>query len=393
MIDKKLEFLSKAKKKHGDKYDYSKVDYVNSITKVCIICPEHGEFWQLPSSHTGGHGCPKCAIDSLKQKRRTSLSEFISKANAVHNHFYDYSKVEYVNSTTKVCINCPEHGEFWQVPFSHLSGRGCPVCRYIKSSSKCRMDQDVFISRSTEIHKGKYDYSKVVYKNTDTKVIIGCPIHGDFEQTPHHHIKGIGCPVCGSKTYDTEEFIRKARLRHGDKYDYSKTAYTGKRNKVIITCPIHGDFEQSPQNHIKKTGCPECGLKFGVQEKKVLNALREKYNNVVYQYTNDTFLKGKSKNMSLDCFLADYNIGVEYQGTHHFFPLKAFGGKKALDIVSNRDKLKYQKCLDNGVQVFYVSFERKVPDDYFVPIYRTIEDLLQAIDNNIKEKHLVKSEQ
>lgn len=324
---------------------------------------------------------------------RSTKEKFVTKAKEIHGDFYDYSKVEYVTNRTKVCIICPVHGEFFQTPDTHLRGCGCPVCRYIKSSSKCRMNQDVFISRSTAIHNGKYDYSKVVYKNTDTKVIIGCPIHGDFEQAPHHHIKGIGCPVCGSKTYDTEEFIRKARIRHGDKYDYSKTVYTGKKNKVIITCPIHGDFEQLPQNHVKRSGCPECGLKFGAQEKKVLNALQEKYNNVVYQYTNDTFLKGKSKNMSLDCFLADYNIGVEYQGAQHFYSFERFGGEKTLNKVTKRDKLKYQKCLDNGVQVFYVSFERKVPDDYFVPIYRTIEDLLQAIDNYIKEKHLVKSEQ
>ena len=111
------------------------------------------------------------------------------------------------------------------------------------------MQQDDFINRATKLHNGKYDYSKVNYKNTDTKVIIGCP-------------------TCGSKTYDTEEFIRRARLKHGDKYDYSKTEYTGKKNKVIITCPIHGDFEQLPQNHLKRSGCPECGLRFGVQEKR-----------------------------------------------------------------------------------------------------------------------------
>ena len=316
---------------------------------------------------------------------RSTKENFITRANEIHNNKYDYSKVEYINNRTKTCIICPEHGEFWQTPEVHLRGCVCLVCRYIKSSSKCRMQQDDFINRATKLHNGKYDYSKVNYKNTDTKVVIGCPIHGDFKQAPHHHLKGIGCPICGSKTYDTEEFIRRARLKHGDKYDYSKTKYTGKKNKVIITCPIHGDFEQLPQNHLKRSGCPECGLRFGVQEKKVLVAVQDKYENVTYQYTNSTFLKGKTKNMTLDIFLPDYNIGIEYQGTHHFYPLKAFGGENALAIVSKRDKVKYQKCLENGVKVFYVSFEKQVPDEYFAPVYRTMDDLFNAIDSYIED--------
>lgn len=89
--------------------------------------------------------------------------------------------------------------------------------------------------------------------------------------------------------------------------------------------------------------------------------------------------------MTLDIFLPDYNIGIEYQGVHHFYPLKAFGGENALAIVSKRDKMKYQKCLENGVKVFYVSFERQVPDDYFAPIYRTMDDLFNAIDRYIEE--------
>lgn len=248
------------------------------------------------------------------------------------------------------------------------------------------MKQEDFINRSLQIHNAKYDYSKVNYKNTDTKVTITCPIHGDFEQTPHHHLKGIGCPTCANKTYDTDEFIKKARKKHGDKYDYSKTEYKGKKHKVTITCPIHGDFEQLPQNHIRRSGCPECGVRFGVQEKKVFKALESQYENVTYQYTNNTFLKGKSKNMSLDIFLPDYNIGVEYQGVHHFYPLKAFGGEKSLYIVKNRDKYKYQRCVENGVKLFYISFEKQIPNDYFAPIYKTTDELISAINTYIKEQ-------
>jgi hypothetical protein len=322
--------------------------------------------------------------------KRKTTQDFIETARIVHSNKYDYSKVEYVNNRTKVCIICPEHGEFWQTPDQHLRGQGCPVCRYIKSSSKIRMGQDEFIKRSNEIHQQKYDYSKVNYKNTDTKVIMGCPIHGDFEQTPHHHLKGIGCPICGSKTYDTNEFVKRAKQTHGDKYNYSKTNYIDKRHKIIITCPLHGDFEQLPQNHLSGRGCPECGRHFGVQEKKVLKLLKEKFKNVEYQYTNTTFLKGLKKNLTLDFFLPDYNIGIEYQGIQHFIPQKVFGGENAYNIVKERDLRKYNKCKENGVTVFYISFEKQIPDDYFAPVYRTIDELIDAINKHINNQDNIK---
>ena len=119
----KEEFIKGARKKHGDKYDYSKVDYVNKRTKVCIICHEHGEFWQTPSSHLQGKGCPICGGTSTLTKE-----ELIKKARKVHDNKYNYTKVEYVNNKTKVCIICPEHGEFWQTPYDHFYGCGCPKC-------------------------------------------------------------------------------------------------------------------------------------------------------------------------------------------------------------------------------------------------------------------------
>ena len=121
------DFIKRAKEVHGDKYDYSKVDYKNNKSKVCIICPEHGEFWQEASSHLSGNGCPKCNGGTF-----LSQHEFIEKAKKVHNNFYDYSKVEYKNARSKVCIICPRHGEFWQEASSHLSGKGCPKCKSSK---------------------------------------------------------------------------------------------------------------------------------------------------------------------------------------------------------------------------------------------------------------------
>lgn len=152
-------FIEKAKKLHDNKYDYSKAEYVNTNTKVCIICPEHGEFWQTPSNHLQGKGCPKC-----KGKNKTT-EEFIEKANIIHNNKYDYSKVEYKSNRTKVCIICPEHGEFWQTPHEHLHGCGCPKCKNIKwNKETCYQEAKKYKTR-TEFQKGCNRAYRVVCKN------------------------------------------------------------------------------------------------------------------------------------------------------------------------------------------------------------------------------------
>ena len=180
------EFISKSKLIHGDKYDYSKVEYVNNHSKVCIICPEHGEFWMRPINHLQGNNCPKCSSTA-----KLSTEEFVNRAKKIHDDRYDYSKVNYINCQTKVCIICPEHGEFWQKPIYHLSGGGCNRCY-----GNCRKTTEEFIEQSKKIHNNKYDYSKVEYINYDKKVCIVCPIHGEFWQSPDSHLQGCGCAKC-----------------------------------------------------------------------------------------------------------------------------------------------------------------------------------------------------
>jgi len=126
------EFIERANKTHGlGKYDYSKITcFKNSKEKVCIVCPKHGEFWQIAGAHTIGIGCRRCASEKLAKDRAMSQEEFINRANKIHNGKFDYSKVVYVNSIKKVCIICPSHGEFYQKPAIHLKTRGCPQCRY-----------------------------------------------------------------------------------------------------------------------------------------------------------------------------------------------------------------------------------------------------------------------
>ena len=195
------DFIKNAIEIHKNKYDYSKVDYINAYTKVCIICPEHGEFWQTPHNHTANKaGCPQCS----KYHKRYNINSFIEIAKTVHGNKYDYSKVLYKDSKTKVNIICPKHGEFWQTPSKHMAGQGCPECSYITTANKTRKNTEQFINEAKLIHNNKYDYSKVEYKNVYNKVIIICPKHGEFKQTPHHHLNYHGCPSCNNSILENE---------------------------------------------------------------------------------------------------------------------------------------------------------------------------------------------
>ena len=192
-------FINKAKEKHGNKYDYSQVDYINNKTLVDIICPIHGSFKQKPFLHLNGHGCPLCGKDEIANKNRATLEEFLKQAQSIHGNKYNYSKVEYINNNTKICVTCPQHGDFWVTPNNHLSrSSGCPYC------AKNKMDINNFIKQSNVIHNNSYDYSQAVYINSQTKVKIICRKHGEFWQTPNMHLRGQGCPKCATSHLERE---------------------------------------------------------------------------------------------------------------------------------------------------------------------------------------------
>jgi len=302
MRDKKTtRFIARSRKIHGNKYDYSKVVYINNKTKVIIICPIHGEFKQTPGSHLKGAGCNDCGIERTK----LTTAIFIAKAREIHGYKYDYSKVIYVNAKTKVIIICPIHGEFKQMPNGHLLGRGCKKCGLITILLKTRSNTEEFILKARKIHGDKYDYSKVVYINNRTKVIIICPIHGEFKQLPNSHLTGYGCDRCGydimvdKLSYTTDIFIAKARAIHGDKYDYSKVVYVNSKTKVIIICPIHGEFKQLPYTHLSSGGCYDCGMLCGIDNRRSNTeefiARSRKIHGDKYDYSKVIYIDAKTK--------------------------------------------------------------------------------------------------
>ena len=292
----KEEFIIKARKIHGDKYDYSNVEYVNTNVKVCIICPEHGEFWQSPHVHLRGRGCPKCGANKRRKSRTSTTEIFIEKARKIHGDKYDYSKINYINNRTKVCIVCPEHGEFWQTPGSHTNnGNGCPLCGNKNCSEKHLKSINIFIKQAKEIHGDKYDYSKVEYSGNHEKVIIICPEHGEFLQSPGKHLQGCGCPKCaGNVKSNTKEFIEKAKEVHGDKYDYSKVEYINCHTNVCIICPEHGEFWQTPSTHLRGNGCSKCSGKAKSNTEEFIKKAQLIHGNK-YDYSETVYIAAAKK--------------------------------------------------------------------------------------------------
>lgn len=200
------EFTVRARKVHGTKYDYSRVEYTNAKTKVEIICPLHNKsYHQTPDTHLSGSGCVLCANERTNKKLSLTTEEFITKARAVHGNLYDYSATIYKNSHQHVTIKCNLHKkDYQQTPNSHLNGGGCDLCAIVLRAKKKTLTTKEFIAKATAIHGGKYNYSLVKYVSAKTNVDILCRVHnhGVFSQMPDTHIQGSGCLRCNKGATD-----------------------------------------------------------------------------------------------------------------------------------------------------------------------------------------------
>ena len=306
------DFLERARAAHGDRYDYSQVQYLTRRTKVTIICPEHGPFQQEPANHWNGSGCPACA-----GCKRTTQQDFLARSRAAHGDRYDYSKAEYLGVDSKVTIICPEHGEFEQAAYDHMAGRGCAKCGAAKAVEARRHSPDKFIAAARRKHGSRFDYSRVVYVNSTTPVEIVCPEHGSFWQTAALHADGSGCPLCAPNTRVTkDEFIDRATKVHLGRYSYDGITFVNMGTKVTVMCPDHGAFSTLPKDHVSKaTGCPACASErtSSIEESEVADWLRAE-GEVVQTNTREP-LEG----LEIDIYLPERKVGIEYNGAywHH----------------------------------------------------------------------------
>jgi hypothetical protein len=294
-------------------YDYSKVKYINSNTKIIIICLIHGEFSIQPYKlfKSKVHLCSKCRKNQIGFRVKDTES-FVKKANIIHNNKYNYSKTKYLNNSKDLIITCHKHGDFKITPDDHLTNqRGCPNCKKRHS-----LTQDEVLIRLNKIHKNKYEYVDFNYKTVYDYIKIKCPIHGEFEQKISLHLRGHGCPKCGKNSLkkDTKSFIERSNLIHKNKYDYSLTSYNNSQEKVIITCPIHGEFEQIARDHLHGNGCWNCS----VEQRQKFSSYEEEIENFI-KNTNPKVQILRNHNIGkkeIDVFLPEFNLGFEFNGNY-----------------------------------------------------------------------------
>lgn len=217
------EFIAKAIKVHGNRYGYLLVDYIDSRHTVKVVCPIHGVFEQMGNIHLQGSGCPMCKVEMTKQICGKPLQSFINDCYKIHGKKYGYSMVIYVNNRTKVRIICPIHGVFEQEPSAHLKGSGCPVCAGLAIAKSKTQTTEEFIKKARLVHGNRFEYSFVDYKGSKTKVLIICPIHGVFEQTPHNHLQGCGCPVCRASKGErkVEQYLIENNIKYIRQYKFN----------------------------------------------------------------------------------------------------------------------------------------------------------------------------
>jgi hypothetical protein len=248
---------------------------------------------------------------------KCTTDKFIERAKKVHGDKYSYEKTKYIKTNIKVIITCKEHGNFEQTPNRHLSGAGCNKCAHNKVNNGMTFSNQQFIIKARLVHGDKYDYSKIDYKQSKIKVVIICPIHGEFLQEPRQHLFGNRCPKCvGNQLLTKNEFIEKSEIVHGMKYNYDKSEYKNERIKTLIICPEHGEFYQTPNSHMAGYGCPQCNKSKG--EEIIRRWLLK--NNVKFK-SEKTFINlcgAGGGLLRFDFYLPDDNICIEYDGRQHF---------------------------------------------------------------------------
>ncbi len=405
-------FIKKSIEKYGTKYDYSLVEYRDVKTKVKIIY-NNTVYEQTPSSHL--IHCPE------KKTNIKTNSEFIEEANKIHKDKYDYSLVEYKNNKTKIIIKCPIHGEFEQVPNSHLQGCGCKKCgdiyrdriykpkyttsefieeaksiwgdkydyslvNYVNNRIKVKiiydgiiyeqrpslhlkhppeyfLNQEIFLIKAKRKWGDKYDYSLVDFKTTKEyiKVIYENRI---YDQLPSNHLK-YAPELVNSKTLD--EFIKESNEIHNNKYSYDKSVYVNDRTLLTITCPIHGDFKQKPHIHTRGCGCKKCSDSFG--EKRISKFLDDYNINYYKEHKFEDCVNIYP--LRFDFYIPFMRTCIEFDGIQHFEPIEFFGGEESFKRLKQNDSIKTQYCEENYIDLIRIK-------------YTQVDDIENILSKNLK---------
>jgi len=330
----KNEFLDKARDKHGYKYQY--LNLTDKILSTDDIELEYNgaKYTQKVCKHLMGR-CPE------KNIPRKTTSKFIEECKNTWGDKYDYSLVEYSGALKKIKI-IYDGLIYEQDAVSHLSGQ----------APEKNLTKESFIKKSIKKHGDKYDYSLVNYVSGDTVVLIG--YKGIFYlQKPYHHLSG-SCPenakLAVRKT--TRKFVIESNIVHDFKYNYDKTNYVRNQLKVTITCPIHGDFTQTPLSHIQGSGCPYCNESRGEFE---IAKFLKKYN-INYSRQHKFPDCRNIFELPFDFYIASAGMVIEFDGLQHFQPVEHFGGIKAYEALKINDKIKSDYCEENYINLIRIKY-------------------------------------
>lgn len=374
-------FVKKASLIHQNRFDYSKSIYKNNSSKLIIICPEHGEFLQIPASHLSGkNGCKACKREHANWHTLTN-DDFIKKAIKIHGQHYDYSECFYKRAKQKIKIICKIHGVFEQTPDKHLLGSGCQSCANLKRKYSLISTKEKFIEKAKISHGDKYDYSHVNYINSRTKIEIFCKEHDRiFYQIPNNHIQGrTGCTECEkivfkqSRSINNKKFIEQAKATHGDKYNYTLVNYLNWKTKVKIICKKHGIFEQIPLGHKQGQGCPKCkaekaSLTFR-SSKDDFVAKATKVHNNKYSY-DKTLYSNNSTKIAITC---------PVHGDFHQLPAVHLRGSGCQSCMQSKGEIKVKNYLEDK-NIFYeprkkfceCRYKKPLFFDFFLPQYNIV---------------------
>lgn len=330
-------FIFESKKMHGDEYDYSKTVFKNMNTKVILL--KNGiEYLQNPSKHLMGRKPERVRI-------LRSNTDFIDDARSIWGYKYDYSLVDYKGSHIEVLIKYDDV-IYRQKPVLHLLGYNC--------ERDIIKNQEDFLRKCYDKHGDKYDYSLVEYTGSQNKVKI--IFEGKiYEQKAgaHIHSSGLVEKVILKKT--TKQFIKESNEIHNFRYDYSKVDYVNNQTKVIIICPIHGDFEQVSSSHLSGAGCPHCMESKG--ERKISKFLDQKNIEYVRQKKFDDCI-GLRYKLPFDFYLPKYRIAIEFDGKQHYEPMEYFGGLESYNRLKVNDKIKNDYCEDNFIELIRIRYDQ-----------------------------------
>lgn len=305
-------YLEKAKAKFGDKFDYSKVGIVTkSSDEIVVTCPNHGDIKTSFSVHLGSAtGCFSCGRESSQKSRRFSHKEFLNKVEDIYGEVDWVLLNKYTHNSDHMYLQ-DKYGMHKMRAKSMFLGNTLTIRSAIDKT-------EYTINRFIEKHGNRYDYSSFEYKTAKSDSTIICKKHGGFRRSANDHLNGCGCPKCKGEEFrerimsNTEDFINKAKPVHNGFFSYDKVDYKSAIEKVTITCPLHGDFEQTPNSHLHGYGCYDCSrLGFKRDELDIDKAKKIK----CYLY----LIKLSNKDETF------YKVGISRRPKKRFYDLKRHG--------------------------------------------------------------------